>query len=234
MRRLLRLLSCAPAVALCLLGLPTPANATMVVLDDLPTMVHTAHIVVHGKVISQKELMEDGRVVTLSQVEVLDAIKGSAQGDVLTVYQVGGTAEGQSLHISGAHTHVVGEEMVLFAMHHGDRVVSYGVGTGKFRIERNSVDGVVREDLDELVVVGQPGRQRGPRHAPSVVEFKAHLRDLLLQQKPDTRRASGVNLDVKRLRQPLRKPARTLKTLPSMVTPRLHDDVRRLQEGGAQ
>ncbi|MCP4501491.1 MAG: hypothetical protein GY822_16145 [Deltaproteobacteria bacterium] len=119
--------------------------------------------------------------MTLSKFEVLDGVKGATQGEVLTVYQVGGDLDGEQLFIGGAHRHQVGEELVFFAQHHGDRVVSYGVGTGSFKINRGSVFGSVKEDLDDLMAVNPQGTQQNnaARHAPSIVEFKAHLRDLL-------------------------------------------------------
>jgi|GEM_PF-829380 len=164
------------------------ADATVVVLHPLDEMMHRADVVIHARVVGQDVKREEGRIITLTQIEVLDGIKGAKQGDVETVYQVGGSLDGENMHIAGAHDYAAGEEMVFFAMRHRDRLVSYGVGVGKFSVDRDAQ--TIVEDLGDVLVMSptetglQPDLNLQPRSMNSIVEFKAMLRDLLALPAP--------------------------------------------------
>src|SRR5690606_38032388 len=113
-----------------------------------------SEVIVHARVAEQRVLRQaDVGIVTLTDIEVIDGIKGAKSGEVMTIYQVGGFLDGDNAWISGAHRHVVGEEMVLFAVRHGERIVSYGVGLGKFLVHRDGTVPSVREDLGGVAVM---------------------------------------------------------------------------------
>lgn len=169
--------------ALCAL----PSLATVVVLHSLEEMSQRSEVIVHARVAEQRVLRQaDVGIVTLTDIEVLDGIKGAKDGDVLTIYQVGGSLDGDNAWISGAHRHRVGDEMVFFAVRHGERIVSYGVGLGRFVVERDgtvpNTPPSVREDLGGVAVMqkGEDGRLRftspEPRTEASLDAFKERVR----------------------------------------------------------
>lgn len=166
-------------IALCAL----PSSATVVVLHSLEEMSRRSEVIVHARVADQRvERQADVGIVTLTDIEVIDGLKGAKAGDVLTIYQVGGSLDGENAWISGAHRHRVGDEMVFFAVRHKERVVSYGVGLGKFLVGRDGTLPSVTEDLGDVAVMekGADGELRYtspvPRTAPSLDAFKEHVR----------------------------------------------------------
>ncbi|MCP4500107.1 MAG: hypothetical protein GY822_09120 [Deltaproteobacteria bacterium] len=196
------------------------ASATVVVLHPLDEMSHRSAVIMHVKVLSSVTSEEKGRIITLTQVEVLDGIKGTEQGRIETIYQVGGTFNGRSMHISGAQSYNDGEEMVLFAMRHGARLVAYGVGVGKFTIDRDAQ--IIKEDLGDIVVMTltdngmEPNENVQPRISNSVVEFKASLRDLLAQPAPPQIVAKNKKLRKADVTKRFKKPLRTMRKMKAL------------------
>lgn len=179
---MLRPLLCSLTFGLCALALQAPsAHATVVEIHSLSDMSRRSDVIVHARVGEQRVVREEGRIITLTEVEVIDAWKGAKAGQVLTIYQVGGSLDGVRAWIEGAHAYVPGEEVVLFAMNHRDRIVSYGVGVGKFRVEFDGafrrvvedIHGVVewKRDLDGSARMSEPA----PRTFPSLEGFKAEV-----------------------------------------------------------
>lgn len=184
-----------------------PSAATVVVLHSLEEMTQRSDVIVHARVADQRvERKGEVGIITLTDIEVIDGIKGAKPGDVMTIYQVGGSLNGEHAWISGAHKHRVGEEMVLFAVRHGEQIVSYGVGLGKFLVERDGTVPSVREDLGDVAVMEKTadGQLRftspEPRTAPSLDAFKEHVR-------------RALNAPAEGMRALEKKPARWLDTL---------------------
>jgi hypothetical protein len=165
------------------------AQATVVVMHSLEQMSQRADVVVHARVTDQVVTREDGRIITLTELEVVDGLKGAKYGDVLTVYQVGGKLDGVVAKIAGMHEYFVGEELVLFGMNHGDRVVSYGVGVGKFQVQYEDDGKVIQprvvEDILDVVVARRDDSGAtqftppSPRSHDSLEGFKAELRSYI-------------------------------------------------------
>jgi hypothetical protein len=160
-----------------------PAAATVVVMHSLEEMTQRSDVIVHARVAAQRvERKEQLGIITLTDIEVIDGIKGAKPGDVLTIYQVGGSLDGEHAWIAGAHKHRIGEEMVFFAVRHGTQIVSYGVGLGKFLVEHDGKVPGVREDIGDIAVMerGPDGELRytspEPRTAPSLDAFKERIR----------------------------------------------------------
>lgn len=155
------------------------AHATVVVMHSLEEMTRRSELVVQARVAEQRVVQEAGRIVTLTDIEVIEGLKGAKTGEVLTIYQVGGTLNGTRMWIEGAHRYEVGEQMILFGVRHGERVVSYGVGIGKFRIVYDGGFQRVVEDLHGVVEMkrGSQGEAEfhtpAPRAFPSLADFKA-------------------------------------------------------------
>lgn len=160
-----------------------PSAATVVVMHSLEEMTQRSEVIVHARVADQRvERREQLGIITLTDIEVIDGIKGAEKGDVLTIYQVGGSLDGEHAWIAGAHKHRIGEEMVLFAVRHGSQIVSYGVGLGKFVVDREGKLPSVIEDIGDIAVMerGPNGELRyttpEPRNSPSLDAFKEHIR----------------------------------------------------------
>lgn len=162
------------------------ARATIVYMDDLPAMVHKSDVIIHAAVADQSvKLDKNGRILTLTTLEVLDGLKGAKTGELILLYQVGGEIDGRVERVVGAQRYQFGEELVLFGVRLRDMIVSYGVGVGKFKVLRSS-DGVkVVEDIHDLVAVkkGSSGiidtYEPTPREFPSLNLFKTQIREQL-------------------------------------------------------
>lgn len=113
-----------------------PAAATVVQAVPLERMTHESDVIVHARVGGQQVTWDKDhrRVLTLTTIEVLDAVKGASKGDRLTIYQVGGTLDGVTYRIVGALQFAPGEQMVFFAKRFEDKLVSYGMGLGKYAV----------------------------------------------------------------------------------------------------
>ncbi len=161
------------------------ATATVVVVDPLEVMTQQSEVVIHGVVFDQ-EVRQDanGRIITLTTVEVIDGIKGANKGERITVYQVGGTMNGISQWIAGNHRFVQGEEFLLFGVRHEDMIVSYGVGIGKFRVVRDASGTVLVEDVNNVIAAyrQQDGQMKLEEAMPRVFltldAFKEMLRNV--------------------------------------------------------
>ena len=173
----------ASALALlCFVAVASEARATVVVLHGLEEMTRKSEVIVHARVAAQRVQKEEGRIVTLTDIEVLDGLKGAKVGETLTIYQVGGSLDGARQWIEGAHEYEIGEEMVLFAVRHKERIVSYGVGVGKFRV---IYDGAFRRVVEDLHGVVEMKRSETgevsmgspvPRTFPSLEALKQEVR----------------------------------------------------------
>jgi hypothetical protein len=182
----------------------SPAHATVVVVPTLEEMTLRCDVVVHA-VVREVESSEEpsGRLITLTTLEVLDGVSGAKAGDVLTVFQVGGAANGRVAWVAGAHHFVVGEELVFFGVQPPalkGRVVPYGIGFGLFRI----VDGVdgrhveeISGDVAQLVKTPDGNSHMAPvtpRRFDALDGFKAQLRSVIAGRPatlPQLRRING-------------------------------------------
>ena len=115
------------------------AQATTVINVPLEQMAKESTVILHGRVEAQQVVPESGtdRILTLTAVEVLTEVKGLKKNEIVTIYQVGGTLDGRTLHVSGALKFRQGEEFILFGVRFRDMVVSYGMGLGKYSVMRD-------------------------------------------------------------------------------------------------
>jgi hypothetical protein len=179
------------------------AQATVVVLHSIEEMSRRSEVVVQARVTATRVTKEKGRIITLTELEVVDAFKGAKTGDKLTVFQVGGTLDGFTSQVVGAHEYAVGEELVWFGVRLGDRVVSYGVGVGKFRIVLDGSLSRVVEDIGDVAVLNRDAAtgatsmtSPSPRTADSLAAFKQQVRDALaLGDLPRSRSLDPKKID---------------------------------------
>lgn len=150
------------------------------------TMAKQSDVVLHGYVGDQRvETDRLGRLVTLTDVEVVDAILGTKTGEVITIYQVGGQKGGVVMPIIGGQRYVFGQQMILFGLKLDDKFVSYGAGQGKFDIVKEGKEEIVREDLGSVHAIkkGQRGDievyKPDPMIFPEVGELKSEIRMML-------------------------------------------------------
>lgn len=162
----------------------TAALATVVVQPSLEQMTARSGVIVHGVVTDQVVVQgEEGRILTLSSIRVTEGLKGAKANDTVTLYQVGGELDGHVARIAGVSAFAKGEEVILFgdtflatdtvrflqlerknqipaAMLHpsGPWLVPYGIGLGKFRVDRSNetLGAQASEELGD-VAVATPG-----------------------------------------------------------------------------
>ncbi|MFH1811838.1 MAG: hypothetical protein ABIJ09_24080 [Pseudomonadota bacterium] len=145
--------------AIVLLGLSTltgaEVQATTVLAVPLEQMTAEAEVVVHARVGAQQVTWDQDhtRILTLTSIEVIEGIKGARKGDLLTIYQVAGTLDGVTFRIPGALDFAPGDEMVFFAQRFEDKIVSYGMGLGKYRVQGQGPDKVVMPEFGDVTFV---------------------------------------------------------------------------------
>ncbi len=189
MFRLFRMTTIAWA-AFSALVFATSAQATVVVMHDLDQMTQRADVIVHARVFETHTVKEDGRIITLTTVEVIDGLKGARTGDILTIAHLGGEYQGERLVIVGNHKFEADEEMVFFGVNHtNNRVIAYGVGVGKFSVERDADGTKVVEQLGDIVAAEKSpdgrvniNRPRARRYE-SVDAFKQRIQGHLYAQE---------------------------------------------------
>jgi len=135
--------------------LPDVAGATQVFPVGLETMTRESAVIARARVEDQIVRWDQGhqRILTLTQIRVLDGLKGTRKGAVHTVYQVGGTLDGVTFRIPGAITLRKGEEIVLFAARFGQMLVSYGMGLGKYVVITQGSQRLVTPEFGDVAFV---------------------------------------------------------------------------------
>ncbi len=205
----------------------TEASATVVVIHPLDEMAHRADVIVHAVVRDQEVKREDGRIITLTQIEVLEGIKGAKAGDIQTIFQVGGKLDGEVVTVVGNSRFTVGEEMVYFAMSHRDRLVSYGVGVGKFVVDRNSGAVTIREEFGDVIAVDPSQPRAGthkpePRNVASLAALASKIRHDPDQPAPAQINRPRLKTHQKQLLNPRAKVLRRLGDAPAASTSHDH------------
>ncbi len=130
-------------LALLPIVLASAAFGTTVLAVDLPTLSHDSDLIIVGTVrASAARLTQDGRrVVTDTEIQVSEVLKGKADGGSVVVMQPGGIVGDVGQRVDGTAHFTVGEEVVVFLDRRGtDRFAVTAMSQGKFRVER-STDG---------------------------------------------------------------------------------------------
>lgn len=151
------LVQVAAAALMTALALAGSARATVVVMPTLEEMAVAAEIIAHVKVGAPRtERDGKGRIITITPLEVIEGVKGAKAGDALGVFQVGGSLEGRSSWIAGAHHFVEGEELVFVGVRHTrgpGSVIPYGIGFGLFAVTRDDFGVRVVETMGDVVAM---------------------------------------------------------------------------------
>lgn len=175
-----------PFLFLLFCGSSIPLSAAFVHIEDLKTMSHKSEVILHGKVVDQKVREErSGRLITLTEFEVLDGLKGVPPGRMVTLYQVGGELNGKVMRLSSQQIYESGDELMFFGVMLDEMIVSYGPGLGRFNVDRlGQLEGLtesfgdviaLKRDEDGNFIVEHPK----PRKFPSLDDFKQEVRGYL-------------------------------------------------------
>ena len=164
----------------------TQARATLVLPVSVDQMARESEVIVHGQVTEQRVTWSDdkARILTLSTIRVLSEVKGARKGDVLTLYQVGGSIDGITTKIVGACQFDVGEEIVLFGMRFEGKVVTYGMGLGKYLVTELGNTKMVQAQFGDVSFVrravgGRLVKAEPPDFGPKpLTPFLAHVQNL--------------------------------------------------------
>jgi hypothetical protein len=150
------------------------SNSLIVKLTDINTMAKRSDIVVHGyvgeQIVTHDEL---GRLITLSEVEVIDAFYGAKTGEVITMYQVGGQKNGMVMPMLGGQRYQIGQEVILFGLKLGNTYVSYGAGQGKLDVVKEGGHEVVIEDLGDVSALTRDGNGKTNAIRPMPLQFSS-------------------------------------------------------------
>ncbi len=156
-------------------------QAIIVQLTDLHTMAKRSDVVIHGYVGEQKVSTDEfGRLITVSEVEVIDGLYGAKNGEIIKIYQVGGEKDGVVAPLIGGQHFSLSQELIFLGLKAGDKFVSIGAGLGKLDVAAN---GTVVEDLGNVESL-DPKSVRGLSR-PSALSFsevellKSELREML-------------------------------------------------------
>lgn len=158
----------------------SPAGATVVVVPTLEEMAVAAEVIVHAKAGAPRvEKDAKGRVVTLTPLSVIEAVKGAKAGDTLEVFQLGGSMDGKGGWIVGAHRFVEGEELVFVGVRHravgqgrgAGGVIPYGIGFGLFQVKRDDFGVSVVEVVGDVVALERSADGKTRESTPQVRRY---------------------------------------------------------------
>lgn len=157
------------------------SNTLIVKLTDLNTMAKRSDIVIHGYVGDQNVVIDGmGRLITLTDVEVIDGFYGAKTGEVITMYQVGGQKNGVVMPMLGGHQYTVGQEVILFGLKLDNTYVSYGAGQGKLDVVMKRGQETVIEDLGNVSALTRDGNGKTQATHPMPLEFSS--KDLIMSE----------------------------------------------------
>lgn len=130
------------------------ALALIVKLSDLHTMAKHSDVIIHGYVGEQRVTTDElGRLITLTDIEVIEGLYGAKTCEIITVYQVGGHKDGRVMPIIGGQIYHIGQEVILFGLKLGNTFVSFGAGQGKLDVVNEEGNETVVEDLGNVSAI---------------------------------------------------------------------------------
>ncbi|MBA3887914.1 MAG: hypothetical protein H0X67_19635, partial [Acidobacteria bacterium] len=160
-----------------LTGLAWPAAASTVRYRTDAELIGLSERVVHGRVLRQRSERPDprGPIYTVVTLAVLEDLTGAA-GELVEVWELGGTYGNERMYVGGAVPYAAGEE-VLVCLERGPRGLrSLAMGFSKFNVRRigtragEAPDGVLTRAMEDTRAAGGPARM--PRER-TLSEFRA-------------------------------------------------------------
>ncbi len=169
--------SLAVAALLAVLSIAGVARATVVVPLTLADQVARADLIVRVRIGAQHSAFvpERGAILTWSDLEVTEVLKGQA-GSMLTLRQMGGTADGQTMRVPGDAELHTGADAILLLRQEGDTVFLFALAQSAYVVEGS----LARRDLSQLTfaVLGQDGMQMHEPGLEPSVQVEQLLRDV--------------------------------------------------------
>lgn len=181
--------------------LASAAFGTTLLAVDLVGLSHSAEVIVVGTVrASAPRFTQDGRrIVTDTEIEVSEVLKGKPGTPTLVVMQAGGIVGDVGQRVEGTATFALGEEVVVFLDRRGsDRFAVTAMAQGKFRVERSS-DGKAVYAVPEVAFSGMlidPLTQKettSALKAMPLTELKAKIAAALAAPAPAEPTRPGLN-----------------------------------------
>jgi hypothetical protein len=155
--------------AVVVLLLSNPAPATVVPRLDLPDLVHSAELILHGRIVRHWSDWDQAHqfIWTRYLLEVQEALKGHPSASI-AIAEPGGSADGTMMKVSGVPEYYDGEEVIVFLQRTPIGYWRcYGWGQGKYTVT-HSADGLkrIRTSLLGLAFMDRPGGQRPAAKLP--------------------------------------------------------------------
>lgn len=177
------------------LAMASVAGATLVKPMSLEALIGESDVIVHATVESQTVTWASGderaMIHTLTELRVIDALKGDAKAnDTVLIRQLGGEIGEEAILVEGNAQLVRGEEVVIFLDRDERAPLHYVVGMaqGKYHVDTSTQPPTLHRDLDGLSFLPQkvvPGAEAlaQPRGAVeskastvTLEDFKARVR----------------------------------------------------------
>ncbi len=107
---------------------------------DLAGLSTEAHVIVRGRIEATEARFDEerGRIYSYTTVKVLERLKGDSEAEIITVQQLGGSAEGLTMTVPGSAVLSTGEEVVLFLRTDDRYHYLVGMHQGRFGVRRPS------------------------------------------------------------------------------------------------
>ncbi|MFT4704818.1 MAG: hypothetical protein ACI81R_002526 [Bradymonadia bacterium] len=130
------------------LMLPASAYGTTVVAEPLVDAMAASEMIVRARVVSQRSEWVDGRIVTITELEPLEELRGDVLPETLEVLTLGGQVGELRAAVAGVERYSIGEEVVVI----GDctpegRLVSRAMSFTKFSVMPSEAGLVATRDV---------------------------------------------------------------------------------------
>lgn len=123
-------------VTMLMAGWALSASASTVLKLDLESLVANSAQILEGEVTRVEARVEDGKVFTYTTIQVKDGLKGAADGESVTIKQIGGRTETLATRVAGVPGFQAGERVVVFLekLDANTLPVVTGMSQGKFHV----------------------------------------------------------------------------------------------------
>jgi hypothetical protein len=143
-----------------LLAAPSAASATTIVAQTLQEMATTSDLIVLGVVTETHAELEDGNIVTLTEIEVEQQWGPAASGaTTITVVTPGGRVGDLATRVAGTETFNPGERVVIYLRRNGDdRFSSSALAFSKFTVRAGDTEPIAFREADgTMMILGPDG-----------------------------------------------------------------------------
>ncbi len=147
------------------LSAPTAVSATTIVAQTLEEMASAADLIVLGVVIETHAELNDGNIITLTQIEVERQWGPAAAGEaVVTVVTPGGRVGDLATRVAGTETFTPGERVLIYLRGDGTgRFMSASLAFSKFTVRAGDAEPIAFREADgAMMILGPDGLPLDP------------------------------------------------------------------------